>query len=55
VPATKVELHHGHESRNRIVDFGNRKQHLGVTHEAARFWLALGIIFLPQDTISGSG
>ncbi len=34
MPATQVELDHSDKSLNGVLDLGNRKQHLWVTHEA---------------------
>jgi len=35
VPATQVELDHGCESLHRVLNVGDRQEHLGVAHEAA--------------------
>ena len=34
VPAAEVEFDNGYESLQRIVDFGDRKEHFRVAHEA---------------------
>lgn len=45
MPPAQVELHHGDESLNGVVNLGNREQHLGVTHETEsnrqRIWTKL--------------
>jgi hypothetical protein len=34
MPATEVELHHGNETLDRIVNFGHWEQGFGMCHEA---------------------
>jgi hypothetical protein len=41
MPAAQVELDDSSESLNRIVDLGDREQHLGVGHKAIDRWCEL--------------